>query len=199
MMAPGVFPENMKKMEREIYSLKSKFGEKVEFTAWHQVKGWSTSLWSSYSFCVFPLWAFHFLETRKKKDVLTLWRCAHYVFASKIQWKPFWLSTPQSTIDLTGWQDGVNKDVCALPHCTRFHCHHRRKPSIPIHHMPWTAHASTIAACRHFVGTARFLSIPTCTFSVTKIGTVGSSCARSELVRDDGWRKRACLVPERRR
>ena len=39
---------------------------------------------------------------------------------------------------------------------------------------------------RHFVGIARFLSIPTCTFSVTKIGTVGSSCARSELVCDDG-------------
>ena len=37
---------------------------------------------------------------------------------------------------------------------------------------------------RHFVGIA--LSIPTCTFSVTKIGTVGSSCTRSELVRDDG-------------
>ena len=52
---------------------------------------------------------------------------------------------------------------------------------------------------RHFVGIARFFSIPTCTFSVAKIGTVGSSCARSELVRDDGWRKRACLVPERRR
>ena len=39
---------------------------------------------------------------------------------------------------------------------------------------------------RHFVGIARFLSIPTCTFSVRKIGTVGSSCARSELVCDDG-------------
>ena len=38
---------------------------------------------------------------------------------------------------------------------------------------------------RHFVGIARFLSLPRCTFSVTKIGTVGSSCARSELVRDD--------------
>ena len=46
---------------------------------------------------------------------------------------------------------------------------------------------------RHFVGIARFLSIPTCTFSVTKIGKVGSSCTRSELVRDDGWRKKACM------
>ena len=39
---------------------------------------------------------------------------------------------------------------------------------------------------RHFVGIARFLSILRCTFSVTKIGNVGSSCTRSELVRDDG-------------
>ena len=53
---------------------------------------------------------------------------------------------------------------------------------------------------RHCVGIARFLSIPTCTFSFTKIGTVVSSCGRSELARDDGWRKRACtcLVPRRR-
>ena len=49
------------------------------------------------------------------------------------------------------------------------------------------------------MGIARFLSIPTCTFSVTKIDNVGSSGTRSELVRDDGWRKRACLVPGRRR
>ena len=49
------------------------------------------------------------------------------------------------------------------------------------------------------MGIAQFISIPICTFSVTKIGTAGSSCARSELVRDDGWRKRACLVPGKRR
>ena len=43
------------------------------------------------------------------------WACAHYVMASKIQWKPFWLATqldPQN--DWTGWQNGVNDDVFAL-------------------------------------------------------------------------------------
>ena len=38
---------------------------------------------------------------------------AHYVMVSKIQWKPFWLATqlyPQN--DWTGWQNGVNDDVC---------------------------------------------------------------------------------------
>ena len=65
--------------------------------------------------------------------------------------------------------------------------------------MPWTAHALRLLPVRHFVGIARFLSIPTCTFSVTKIGTVGKSCARSELVHDDGRRKCACHVPGRRR
>ena len=39
----------------------------------------------------------------------------HYVIVSEIQWKPFWLATqvyPQN--DWTGWQNGVNYDVCAL-------------------------------------------------------------------------------------
>ena len=41
---------------------------------------------------------------------------AHYVMVcvSKMQWKPFWLATqldPQN--DWTGWQTGVNDDVCA--------------------------------------------------------------------------------------
>ena len=38
----------------------------------------------------------------------------HYVMLSRIQWKPFWLATqlyPQN--DWTGWQNGVNYDVCA--------------------------------------------------------------------------------------
>ena len=38
----------------------------------------------------------------------------HYVMVSRIQWKPFWLSiqlNPQK--DRTGWQNGVNDDVCA--------------------------------------------------------------------------------------
>ena len=44
---------------------------------------------------------------------------AHYVMASKIQWKPFWLATqlyPQN--DLTGWQNGVNDDVCRQAPCS---------------------------------------------------------------------------------
>ena len=42
------------------------------------------------------------------------WGRAHYVMVSRIQWKPFWLATqlyPQN--DWTGWQNGVNNDVCA--------------------------------------------------------------------------------------
>ena len=70
---------------------------------------------------------------------------------------------------------------------------------VPIHHMPWTAHSLRLLPVRHFVGIACFLSIPTCTLSVTKIGNVGSSCTRSELVRDDESRRRACLVPGRHR
>ena len=41
-------------------------------------------------------------------------RCVHYVMLSTTQSKPFWLATqlyPQN--DWTGWQNGVNDDVCA--------------------------------------------------------------------------------------
>ena len=40
--------------------------------------------------------------------------CTHSIMVSRIQWKPFWLATqsyPQN--DWTGWQNGVNDDVCA--------------------------------------------------------------------------------------
>ena len=43
-----------------------------------------------------------------------------------------------------------------------------------------------LLSVRHFGGIAQFLSIPTCTFSVTKISHVGSSCTRSEFARGDG-------------
>ena len=69
-----------------------------------------------------------------------------------------------------------------------------------LHNPPYAVNRPRIYdCCLSAILWGRFLSIPTCTFSVTKIGNVGSSCTRTELVRDSGWRKRACLVPGRRR
>ena len=45
---------------------------------------------------------------------------AHYVMVSKIPWKPFWLAIQlYLQNDWTGWQNGVNDDVCELAHLSR--------------------------------------------------------------------------------
>ena len=54
------------------------------------------------------------------KTALTNGGRAHYVMVSKIQWTPYWLATQlYPPNDWTGWQNGVNDDVCAqAPLCT---------------------------------------------------------------------------------
>ena len=63
---------------------------------------------------------------------------ARYVMVSKFQWKPFLLATqlfPQN--DWTGWQNGVNDDVCTqaprdsvlFSHPYSFFCHDRTHPN----------------------------------------------------------------------
>ena len=50
--------------------------------------------------------------------------CVRYVMVSKTQWKPFWLANqlyPQN--DWTGWQNGVNDDVCAQAPLFFYQCH----------------------------------------------------------------------------
>ena len=65
-------------------------------------------------FCCGSPWQAHIVNNRKRN---TIGLCdegrAHYVMVSKIQWKPFWLATqPYLQNDWTGWQNGVNDDVC---------------------------------------------------------------------------------------